>query len=62
MIYNELSPRVIKGDNTLYETNIGHGDEFVYGRMCMERNLYGTNCLGTNRHGFAKHLPVASHD
>ena len=42
-IYNELSPRVIKGDNTLYETNIGHGVEFVCGRMCIKTNLYGTN-------------------
>ena len=41
--YNELSPRVIKGDNSLYGTNFGHGDGFVYGRMCMETNLYGTN-------------------
>ena len=42
-IYNELSPRVKKGDNTLYGMNIGHGDKFVYGRMCMGTNLYGKN-------------------
>ena len=39
IIYNELSSHVIKGDNTLYGTNIGNGDEFVSGRMCMETNL-----------------------
>ena len=38
-----LSSHVIKGDNTLYGTNIGNGGEFVCGRMCMETNLYGTN-------------------
>ena len=53
IIYNELSSHVIKGDNTLYGTNIGNGDEFVCGRMCMETNLQWTNlqqtnCLGTN--------------
>ena len=42
-IYNELTPHVMKVDNTLYGTNIGDGDEFVYGRMCMGTNLYGTN-------------------
>ena len=30
LIYNELSPHVMKGDNTLYRTKIGHGDEFVW--------------------------------
>ena len=64
-IYKELSPLVIKGDNTLYGTNIGigHGDEFLYRRMCMETNLYGTNCLGTNclgtnRHRFPKSMSI----
>ena len=39
LIYNELSPRVEKADNSLYGTNIEPGYEFVYGRMCMETNL-----------------------
>ena len=30
-IYKELSPHVMKGDNTLYGTNVWNGEEFVYG-------------------------------
>ena len=33
--HNELSPRVKKGDNSLYGTNIELGDEFVW------RNVLG---------------------
>ena len=60
-VYNELSAHVIKGDNTLYGTNIGNGDEFVCGRMCAGTNLFGTNLFGTNCLGTNHLVPDVVH-